>query len=94
MNEAAARAFWPAADPLGKPIALGQGGFEDGAEVIGVVSDVRYSAIETAAVPDAYLPILQSPPRAFDCSCRAPGVRRAWFPRCERKSRRSIPICR
>ena len=62
VNEAAARAFWPAADPLGKTITLGQGGFEDGAEVIGVVSDVRYSAIETAAVPDAYLPILQSPP--------------------------------
>ena len=62
VNEAAARAFWPAADPLGKTLTLGQGGFEDGAEVIGVVSDVRYSAIETAAVPDAYLPILQSPP--------------------------------
>lgn len=62
VNETAARRFWPTADPVGKTLTLGQGGFEDGAEVVGVVSDVRYSAIEAAADPDAYIPLFQSPP--------------------------------
>ena len=62
VNETAARRFWPNADPVGKTLTLGQGGFENGAEVVGVVSDVRYSAIETAADPDVYIPIFQSPP--------------------------------
>ncbi|RPI52965.1 MAG: ABC transporter permease [Acidobacteria bacterium] len=62
ISEAAARRFWPNADPIGKPVTLGQGGFHDGAEVIGVVSDVRYRAIESAPDPDAYISVLQSPP--------------------------------
>ncbi|MPY88953.1 MAG: FtsX-like permease family protein [Luteitalea sp.] len=60
VNEAAVRAFWPRADPLGQTIAVGAGGFSDGATVIGVVSDVRYRAIETAATPDVYVPLAQS----------------------------------
>ena len=61
VNETAANAFWPNTDPIGKTITLGAFGFEVGAEVIGVVSDVRYSTIESASVPDAYIPFLQSP---------------------------------
>jgi putative ABC transport system permease protein len=61
VNETAAKAFWPNTDPIGKIITLGAFGFEVGAEVIGVVSDVRYSTIESASVPDAYIPFLQSP---------------------------------
>ncbi len=62
INDAAARRYWPNADPIGKSVTLGQGGFQDGARVIGVVSDVRYSAIESASGPDSYISILQSPP--------------------------------
>ena len=61
VNEAAAREFWPNADPIGKVIAVGQGGFDDGAEVIGIVSNVRYEGMESAPVSDVYIPILQSP---------------------------------
>jgi putative ABC transport system permease protein len=61
VNETAARTYWPGEDPLGKRIALGQGGFEDGAEVIGMVADVRYGAVETSVGPDVYLPLLQAP---------------------------------
>ncbi len=61
VNETAAKAFWPNADPIGKLIAMGASGFEVGAEVVGVVSDVRYSTIESASVPDAYIPFLQAP---------------------------------
>ena len=60
INEAAARAFWGNEDPIGKRIAVGQGGFGTGAEVIGVVADVRYGAIEMSVSPDVYLPLLQS----------------------------------
>jgi predicted permease len=64
VNETAARTYWPGEDPLGKRIGLGQGGFQDGAEVIGLVADVRYGAVETSVGPDVYLPLLQAP-RAF-----------------------------
>jgi putative ABC transport system permease protein len=60
VNEAAARAFWPNDTPIGKTIGVGQGGFDDGAEIIGVVANVRYRAIETAATPDVYVPLAQS----------------------------------
>ena len=61
VNETAAKAFWPNADPIGKTITMGASGFHTGAEVVGVVSDVRYSTIESASVPDAYIPFLQAP---------------------------------
>ena len=60
VNETAARQIWPNQDPIGKRVAVGQGGFHVGAEVIGIVSDVRYRAIETAAMPDVYVPLAQS----------------------------------
>jgi putative ABC transport system permease protein len=60
VNEAAVRAIWPNDTPIGKTIAVGGGGFDEGAEVIGVVSDVRYRAIDTAATPDVYVPLRQS----------------------------------
>jgi predicted permease len=61
VNEAAARAYWGSEDPVGKRIAVGQGGFGgEGAEVVGVVADVRYGAVETSVNPDVYLPLLQS----------------------------------
>lgn len=61
VNETAARALWPGEDPIGQRVGVGQGGFWDGAEVIGIVGDVRYDAVSTAATPDVYLPLLQSP---------------------------------
>ena len=61
VSAEAARRFWPDEDPIGKPVALGQGGFHDSAEVVGVVGDVRYNGLEHAPGPDAYIPFLQSP---------------------------------
>jgi putative ABC transport system permease protein len=60
INEAAARAYWPNETPIGKVVAVFQGGFEDGAEVVGVVADTRYRTIESAPTPDAYVPLAQS----------------------------------
>jgi predicted permease len=60
INESAARAFWGNENPIGRRIGVGQGGFGDGAEVVGIVADVRYGAVETSVTPDVYLPLLQS----------------------------------
>jgi putative ABC transport system permease protein len=60
VNETAARTFWPGQDPIGKRIGIRQGGFQDGAEVVGVVADVRYGEVERAVAPDVHIPLLQS----------------------------------
>ena len=62
VSETAARRLWPNDDPIGKRMWAGQGsaGSGDPSEVVGVVTDVRYRAIETAPVPDVYLPLAQS----------------------------------
>mgnify|MGYP001059968130 CR=1 FL=1 len=61
ISEMAARRFWPNEDPIGRPIAVGQGGFHDRAEVIGIVGDVRYGTLEEPPFPDVYMSFLQSP---------------------------------
>lgn len=61
VNEVAAKRYWPGEDPLGKRVAVFQGGFHTGATVVGVVGDVRFATIDSAAGPDTYLPYQQSP---------------------------------
>jgi putative ABC transport system permease protein len=62
VNEIAARRFWPGQDPIGRPVSVGQGGFwEDTAYVVGVVGDVRFESLDSAATPDVYLSYFQSP---------------------------------
>lgn len=61
VSAAPTREFWQGRDPIGRPVALGSGGFEDRAEVVGVVDDVRYDTVEQAPQPTVYLPLLQSP---------------------------------
>jgi putative ABC transport system permease protein len=61
INETAARTFFGPEDPIGKRIGVGQGGFGDGAEIVGIVADVRYGTVENAIRPAVYLPLLQSP---------------------------------
>jgi len=65
INETAAAKYWPGADPIGKPIALGMGGFDDRAEIVGIVGDVRYGSMDEAPVPDVYIPFRQSPQRSL-----------------------------
>jgi predicted permease len=55
VNEEAARKYFPGEDPIGKRVAIYQGGFDKGAEVVGIVGDVRYGTIDSIAQPDTYI---------------------------------------
>ena len=85
INESFARTHFGQEDPLGKRIALGTGGgFQNGAEIVGVINDVRYGAVESAPTPDTYIPMLQRPRAGgllfirtqLDPSAIVPGLRR------------------
>ena len=74
LNEAAARAFFPNEDPIGKRITIGMRDVGD-VEVIGVAGDMRIN-IDSAAPPSALAPILQAPRLSmliFVRSTREPG---------------------
>jgi putative ABC transport system permease protein len=61
INESAAKQFWPNDNPIGKQAAVYQGGYDQGAEIIGVVGDVRFNTIDSLPGPDAYASYFQSP---------------------------------
>ena len=55
INEEAARTYFRGEDPIGKKVAIYQGGFHTGAEVIGIVGNVRFGTIDSTARPDTYI---------------------------------------
>ncbi|HEY2825854.1 MAG TPA: ABC transporter permease [Gemmatimonadales bacterium] len=60
INDAAVKKYFAGADPIGRRVAVYQGGFNTGAVVIGVVGDVRFGTIGQAPRPDAYISYGQS----------------------------------
>ena len=56
ISEAAARHYWPGADPIGRRVRVGGGGF---ATVIGLVPDTRYHDLRDPR-PSLYFPLAQS----------------------------------
>ncbi|MES2305717.1 MAG: ABC transporter permease [Gemmatimonadota bacterium] len=84
VSELAARKHWPGQDPIGKRANIYQGGFHDGATVIGVVGEVRYSTVDSVPVPEVYMPYTQAPRTSLmifirgrgDAASLAPAARR------------------
>jgi predicted permease len=60
VSETLAKLYWPNDDPIGKHVGVYQGGFASGAEIVGIVGDVR-TLPDSAPKPDVYLPYAQSP---------------------------------
>jgi len=85
VSDAAARRFWPGEDPIGKPVGVGQGGFGDRAEVIGIVGDVRYGQMDEPPRPDVYISHLQASRGAMYVFLRAAGNPTALIPAVERE---------
>jgi predicted permease len=55
INETLARTLWPGQNPVGQMITT-----DGGRRVVGVVSDVRHAALETAGGSEMYLPMRQT----------------------------------
>jgi putative ABC transport system permease protein len=58
VNEAIANRYWPGQNPIGKHIANSRD--MTPREVVGVVSDVKFSALNAADVEEMYLPLEQN----------------------------------
>jgi predicted permease len=67
INEAAARREWPGLDPVGR-LAYGPGRGE--AQIVGVISDVRESALEDQASVQMYIPMTQFEPEGVELVIR------------------------
>jgi len=65
VNQAMARQFWPAGDPLGERLIIGRGlgqNFEEPTrEVVGIVADVHDDSLGQAPTPAVYVPFAQRP---------------------------------
>jgi hypothetical protein len=66
---------------------VGQGGFGDRAEVIGIVGDVRYGQMEESAKPDVYISPRQSPRNSQFLHVRTTGNPAALVPAVRREVR-------
>ena len=60
VSQAAARRFWPDADPIGSRVSFRFVGTSYEADVVGVVGDVRHETLEQPAAPEVFVPYAQS----------------------------------
>src|SRR5262245_33046883 len=56
INEAMARQYWPNEDPIGKRLISSSDGWRAWREIVGVVKDVRYAALDKEAKAQMYIP--------------------------------------
>jgi putative ABC transport system permease protein len=63
INEAMAKRYWPGEDAVGKAISVSVGQYKGRRQVVGVVSNVRRSALSDEPRPEMYVPYAQHPER-------------------------------
>ena len=73
INEAAARAFFPNQNPIGKRFTTSPGG-KDYIEIVGVVRDAKYESVREPASPTMYDTFLQSPRASAFLTLRTDGL--------------------
>lgn len=66
LNESMAREAFGSVDPIGRSLSVPQK-----AVVAGVIADLRYTRLDTQAVPEAFLPFDPAMMRQFDVAVRA-----------------------
>jgi len=72
IDETTARRYWPAVNPLGARIQLGQQGFNQPAwvVVVGIIKDVKHDGLDRDGIPHVYRPVYQSRGRAINIVMR------------------------
>jgi len=68
INQAAARAYWPNQDPVGKRVRLRaslRSAMPDWTTIVGVIGDARTESLADAGIPQIYLDIYQRPAKAL-----------------------------
>jgi len=61
INETMARRSWPGQDAIGKRIRWGGWNPQGWLTIVGVVADVKFSALEAESPPTVYMPVFQVP---------------------------------
>jgi putative ABC transport system permease protein len=61
INQTLANKYWPGEDAVGKRIKLGPNPNSPWISIVGVMGDVRNFGLENEALPEVYVPNLQSP---------------------------------
>jgi putative ABC transport system permease protein len=59
INQALAKRYWPNEEAVGKRIKVG--GDKNWSSVVGIVADIRHRGLDTAALPEYYVPLAQAP---------------------------------
>ena len=59
INQALAKRYWPNEEALGKRIMVGGG--KNWSTIVGIVADIRHRGLDTAALPEYYVPLAQAP---------------------------------
>jgi len=75
VNQTIAERYWPGLNPIGKHLANSRDMLPR--EVVGVVADVKFTALNAANVEEMYFPLQQNPWAATTLLVRAPGDSRA-----------------
>jgi putative ABC transport system permease protein len=91
INEAAAKQYFSGEDPIGKRVAVYQGGFHTGAEIIGIVGDVKYGTIDSTARPDTYISYTQSRLSRMMIFARTTGDPTSFAPAVRAAVKRVVP---
>ncbi len=61
INDAAARKFWPNADPIGKRISFGNPGQPSWVTIVGIAGNIRHLGLEFEPRPEVYRPYPNNP---------------------------------
>jgi len=70
INEALARKYFPAQDPIGQRIENDEGGRPSVWEIVGVVRDIREGPLDVEIAPTEYFPLQQAPDHSFNLAVR------------------------
>ena len=70
INQALARKYFPAQDPIGQTIADDEGGLPTVWKIVGVVDDIREGPLDDVIWPAEYFPIEQTLDRSFNVVVR------------------------